>query len=57
MSKDIDSLVLEHLRHIRRRVDQTAEDVSELKHRMTSLETSMSLLKREAAFGDETDAR
>ena len=57
MTDELDSLVLEHLRHIRNRVDQIAEDVTELKHRMTSLEGTMSLVKREVAFGDETDAR
>jgi hypothetical protein len=57
MSAEIDSLVLGHLRHIRARVDQIAEDVGDLKHRMTSLEGAMSLVKREVAYGDETDAR
>ncbi len=57
MTADIESLVLEHLRHIRGRVDQIAEDVSDLKHRMTRLEVGMSLVKREVAYGDETDAR
>jgi archaellum component FlaC len=52
-----DNLVLEHLRHIRGRVDQIAEDVTDMKHRMTSLEGSMSLVKREVAYGDEADAR
>ncbi len=57
MSSEIDNPVLEHLRHIHGRVDQIAEDVSDLKHRMTSLEGTMSLVKREVAYGDETDAR
>lgn len=57
MTADIESLVLEHLRHIRGRVDQIADDVGDLKHRMTSLEGAMVLVKREVAFGDETDAR
>ena len=57
MNADIDSLVLEHLRHIRARVDQVADDMTDLRHRMTSLETAMSLVKREVAYGDETDAR
>jgi len=57
MTDEIESLVLEHLRHIRGRVDQIADDVTELKHRMTSLEGTMSLVKREVSFGDETDAR
>jgi len=56
MSSDIDNLVLEHLRHIRGRVDQIAEDMGDLKHRMTALEGNMSLVKREVAYGDETDA-
>jgi len=57
MTETSDNLVLEPLRHIRGRVDQIAEDVTDLKHRMTSLEGSMSLVKREVAYGDEADAR
>ena len=57
MTNELDSLVLEHLRHIRSRVDQIAEDVTDLRHRMTSLEGAMGLVKREIAYGDETDAR
>jgi hypothetical protein len=57
MTNEADSLILEHLRHIRTRVDQIAEDVNDLKHRMTSLEGAMSLVKREVAYGGETDAR
>ncbi|NJM11730.1 MAG: hypothetical protein HC889_07465 [Synechococcaceae cyanobacterium SM1_2_3] len=57
MTAEIDSLVLEHLRHIRNRVDQISDDVTDLKMRMSSLENSMVLVKREVTFGDETDAR
>jgi hypothetical protein len=57
MTDNIESLVLEHLRHIRGRVDQIADDMSELKHRMSSLESSMVMVKHEVAHGDETDAR
>lgn len=57
MSDEVENLVLGHLRHIRGRVDQIADDVTDLKHRMTSLEGAMSLIKREVAYGDETDAR
>ena len=57
MTESIDSLIIEHLRHIRGRVDQIAEDMSDVKHRMTSLETAMALVKREVAAGDDTDAR
>ena len=57
MTSELDSLFLEHLRHIRSRVDQIADDVTDLRHRMTSLEGAMGLVKREIAYGDETDAR
>ena len=57
MTESIDNLILEHLRHIRGRADQLAEDMSDVKHRMTSLETGMSLVKREVMAGDDTDAR
>lgn len=57
MSDNVENLVLEHLRHIRSRVDQIADDMSDLKHRMSSLELAMVSVKREVAHGDETDAR
>ena len=57
MTADIESLVLEHLRHIRGRVDKIADDMDDLKLRMSSLENAMVLVKREVNFGDETDAR
>lgn len=56
MSDNVESLVLEHLRHIRSRVDQIADDVSDIKHRMSGLENSMILVRREVALGDETAA-
>ena len=52
-----DNLVIEHLRHIRARVDQIADDVTDLKLRMSGLEGAMGRVKREVAYGDETDAR
>ena len=57
MTAEVDSLVLEHLRHIRARVDQIADDVADLKLRMSGLEGAMVLVKREVTHGDETDAR
>lgn len=57
MTDNIDNLVLEHLRHIRNRVDQIADDVGDLKLRMSSLENAMNLVRREVNLGDETDAR
>jgi outer membrane murein-binding lipoprotein Lpp len=55
--ENMENLVLEHLRHIRGRVDQISDDMSDLKHRMSSLEHAMVAVKREVASGDETDAR
>ena len=57
MSDNVENLVLEHLRHIRGKVDQIADDMSDLKLRMSSLESAMGLVKHEVAHGDETDAR
>lgn len=57
MTENIENLIVEHLRHIRGRIDQIAEDLTDIKHRMTSLETGMALVKREVAAGDDTDAR
>lgn len=57
MSDNVENLVLEHLRHIRFRVDQIADDMTDLKHRMSSLESAMVTVKHEVAHGDETDAR
>ena len=57
MAETAESLVLEHLRHIRGRVDQIADDMVDLKHRMSSLENAIVSVKREVAAGDETDAR
>ena len=57
MSDNIENIVLEHLRHIRGRVDQIADDMTDVKHRMSSLELAMVSVKHEVAHGDETDAR
>jgi chromosome segregation ATPase len=57
MTDSLESLVIEHLRHIRRRVDQTSEDIQDLKLRMSSLEAAMLSVKREVHQSDETDAR
>jgi outer membrane murein-binding lipoprotein Lpp len=57
MAENTENLVLEHLRHIRSKVDQIADDMSDLKHRMSSLESAMVSVKHEIAHGDDTDAR
>jgi outer membrane murein-binding lipoprotein Lpp len=56
-AEELASVTLEHLRHIRARVDQIADDVTDLKLRMSGLEGAMVLVKREVSHGDETDAR
>ena len=48
MNENVENLVLEHLRHIRGRVDQIADDVGDLKQRMYGLESAMNLVHREA---------
>ena len=57
MTDNVESIIIEHLRHIRGRVDRIADDVTDLKLRMSSLEHAMVQVKREVASGDETDAR
>jgi tetrahydromethanopterin S-methyltransferase subunit G len=49
MAENLDNLELEHLRHIRGKVDQIADDVSEVKHRLTSVEGNIGGLKRNDA--------
>ena len=51
MTDNIESLVLEHLRPIRGKVDQIADDMSDLKLRMSSLESAMEYIENGAALG------
>lgn len=55
MTENTDNIVLEHLRHIRSKVDQTADDVKDLKGRMLRLESAMLSVKREVADGYEAE--
>lgn len=41
MSTEMDNLVLEHLRHIRGKVDRIAEDIETVKLRLNSVERSV----------------
>ncbi len=52
-----DNIILEHLRHIRGKVDKMGDDITDLKQRMTSLEVVMASVKYEVAHCAETDAR
>jgi len=53
MSENVENLVLEHLPHTRGRVDQIADDVVDLKQRVSGLESALNLVRREVALGDE----
>ena len=55
--ENVENLILEHPRHIRNRVDQIAEDMQDMKHRMSSLQTGVVSVKRDIAAGDDTDKR
>ena len=57
MTPNTENLVLEHLRHIRSRVDEIGAGMDDLKARMSALESAMVAVKREVVLGDETDAR
>lgn len=57
MAEIVDNLVLEHLRQMRSRVDQIADDGGDLKQRISGLESAMNLVRREVALGDDIDAR
>ena len=46
MTDNVESLILEHLRHIRAKVDSTADNIDDLKTRMSSLESAMVGVKR-----------
>ena len=57
MTDNVENLIIEHLKHIRGRVDRIAEDMTDVKLRLSSLESAMVHVKREVSSGDETDAR
>ena len=57
MTDNVESLILEHLRHIRAKVDSTADNIDDLKLRMSSLESAMVSVKREVNHGEDVDAR
>ena len=57
MTDSVESVILEQLRHIRGRVDRIAEDMTDVKLRLSSIESALVLVKREVSSSDETDAR
>lgn len=58
MSENAEGLILEHLRAIHARLDKLAEEMVDLKQRMSSLENAMNSLRREnSAVVDEGAVR
>jgi hypothetical protein len=61
MNENVENLVLEHLRHIRGRVDQIADDLGTVKLRLSSLESQVAGLHADNAIAhqrmDRMDAR
>lgn len=57
MTDNTENLVLEYLRHIRGRFDLIADGMKEVKLRFSTLESSLSLVRREIIIGDETGTR
>jgi hypothetical protein len=49
----VENLILEHLRHIRARVDQVAEDMGTMKLRLSSLESQVAGLHGDNAIGHQ----
>ena len=52
----VDGPVLEHLKHIRSKVDQIADDVNDLKSRMSSFESSVTSGRRDILNAEAVDA-
>ena len=57
MAEDPESLVLVYLRRIDTKVDAMAQDIRELKERVSSLEVAIASVRRDIAVLAETDAR
>jgi hypothetical protein len=49
----VENVILEHLRHIRARVDQVAEDLGTMKLRLSSLESQVAGLHGDNAIGHQ----
>ena len=57
MADDPDDLILVYLRRIDAKVDAMAQDIRELKERVSSLEIAVASVRRDIAVLAETDAR
>ena len=53
MTANVENLILEHLRHIRGRVDQMAEDLGTVKLRLSSLESQVAGLHGDNAVAHQ----
>jgi len=57
MTAEIDHLILEHLKHIRGRIDALSDDMTEVKHRLNHLELAASRARADTAYTEEASAR
>jgi predicted transcriptional regulator len=57
MTESLDNLVLQHLRHIRGRVDQIADDMTTVKLRLSTIEEGLALMRRGTALDEQTLAQ
>jgi len=53
MTENVENLILEHLRHIRGRVDQMAEELGTVKLRLSSLEAQVAGLHGDNAISHQ----
>lgn len=53
MTENVENLILEHIRHIRGRVDQVAEDLGTVKLRLSSLESQVAGLHGDNAIAHQ----
>jgi archaellum component FlaC len=57
MTQETENLVLEHLRHIRAKVDKIETEIDDLKHRTTRVELAIVALRRDFNDTFETTVR
>ncbi|QXP83589.1 hypothetical protein ABZN20_02790 [Methylococcus sp. ANG] len=57
MTESLDNLVAQHLRHIRGRVDQIADDMTTVKLRLSTIEEGLAIMKRGTALDEQTLAQ
>ena len=54
--ENVESLVLEQLRHIRMKLDQISEDINDLKARSSNVDSSIIAVRRDSLNAEIADA-